>query len=178
MGSALPSGAHMESSPRTLKLHFRDYTLADREGCLDVFDSNVPEFFSESEREEFVDFLQRLPGRYGVVVDSNGRIVGCGGIAESRSDPQGVDLTWGMVHQTLHRQGIGRILTRERLAWAEQMPAATVVYLNTSHRTEGFYETFGFRTVKRIPNGYREGLDRCDMQWVRSPTDALKSSVP
>ena len=161
----------MESSPRTLNLHFRDYALADREGCLDVFDSNIPEFFSESEREDFVDFLQRLPGRYGVVVDSvdsNERIVGCGGIAASLSDPQGVDLTWGWVHHSLHRQGIGRVLTRERLVWAEQMPAVTVVYLNTSHLTEGFYETFGFRTIKRIPNGYREGLDRCNMLWVRS----------
>ena len=94
----------MESSPRTLNLHFRDYALADREGCLDVFDSNIPEFFSESEREEFVEFLQRLPGRYGVVVDSNARIVGCGGIAASRADPDGVDLTWGMVHQTLQHE--------------------------------------------------------------------------
>jgi N-acetylglutamate synthase-like GNAT family acetyltransferase len=153
----------MESSPRRLNLFFRDYLLADRDGCLDVFDSNVPEFFSESEREGFSHFLDRLPGRYGVIVDATGRIVGCGGIADSRSDPNGIDLTWGMVHGSLHRKGIGRLLTRERLAWAEQIPTINVVYLNTSHITEGFYETFGFRTVQRIPNGYRDGLDRCDM---------------
>jgi GNAT superfamily N-acetyltransferase len=168
----------MESSPRTLNLSFRDYALADRDGCLDVFDSNIPEFFSESERDEFVDFLQRLPGRYGVVVDLAGRIVGCGGIAESRSDAHGVDLTWGMVHRSLHRQGIGRVLTRERLAWAEQMPEAQVVYLNTSHLTEEFYEKFGFRTVKRIPNGYREGLDRCDMVWTGSRDGYVKALTP
>jgi len=160
----------MESSSRALNLTFRDYTPADRQGCLDVFDSNIPEYFSASEREDFADFLSRLPGRYGVVVDAEGRIVGCGGVARSRTNPQGADLTWGMVHQSLHRQGIGRILTRARLAWAESMGPVSVVYLNTSHLTEGFYETFGFRTVKRIPNGYREGLDRCDMEWRRADT--------
>jgi ribosomal protein S18 acetylase RimI-like enzyme len=158
----------MESSPRTLDLVFRDYTPADLAGCLEVFDSNIPEFFFESEREDFAHFLERLPGRYGVIVDPTGRIVGCGGVAASRTVPQGVTLTWGMVHQSLHRNGIGRVLTRERLAWAEQMPNVSVVELNTSHLTEGFYEKFGFRTVKRIPNGYREGLHRCDMEWRRS----------
>jgi ribosomal protein S18 acetylase RimI-like enzyme len=159
----------MESSSRTLNLIFRDYTLADRQGCLEVFDSNIPEFFSESERDDFIGFLERLPGRYGVVVDTTGRIVGCGGIAASRTEPRGADLTWGMVHRSLHRHGIGRVLTRERLVWAEQMPNVSVIQLNTSHLTDAFYEKFGFRTVKRIPNGYREGLDRCDMEWVRSP---------
>jgi GNAT superfamily N-acetyltransferase len=144
----------------------RDYTPADRPGCLDVFDSNIPEFFSESEREDFCAYLDRLPGRYGVVVDDAGRIVGCGGIAASLTDPYGANLTWGMIHRTFHRSGIGRLLTLERLAWAGSLPNVSVVYLNTSHLTEAFYEKLGFRTVNRIPNGYREGLHRCDMQWV------------
>jgi ribosomal protein S18 acetylase RimI-like enzyme len=158
----------MESAARTMIWKIRDYVPADRTGCLDVFDSNIPEFFSESEREDFCAFLDRLPGRYYVVVDDTGRIVGCGGIAASRTDPHGANLTWGMIHRALHRSGIGRLLTRERLGCVEQMPEVSVVYLDTSHLTEAFYEKFGFRTVKRIPNGYREGLDRCDMQWVRS----------
>ncbi|HRI64420.1 MAG TPA: GNAT family N-acetyltransferase [Polyangium sp.] len=146
---------------------FRDYTPADRPGCLEVFDSNIPEFFSDEEREYFLEFLDRLPGRYGVIVDAHGRIVGCGGIAASRTDPQGADLTWGMIHRALHRQGIGRLLTGARLSWVDEMPSTKVVYLNTSHLTEAFYEKFGFRTVKRIPNGYRLGLHQCDMERTR-----------
>lgn len=157
----------METTSRTMNLRFVEYAPEHRAGCLDVFDSNVPEFFSESEREDFCNFLDRLPGRYGVVIDDTGRIVGCGGIAASRTDPRAADLTWGMIHRALHRSGIGRILTRERLAWVAEMPEVAVVQLNTSHLTEGFYEKFGFRTVKRITNGYREGLDRCDMEWLR-----------
>jgi ribosomal protein S18 acetylase RimI-like enzyme len=151
---------------------FREYTPADLPGCLEVFTSNIPEFFSEEEREEFIAFLDRSPGRYGVVVDAHGQIVGCGGIAASRTDPQGADLTWGMIHHALHRQGIGRVLMRGRLSWIEAMPNVTVVYLNTSHLTEAFYEKFGFRTVKRIPNGYRPGLHRCDMERIHSSSAA------
>lgn len=155
----------MESSSRNMNLTFREYTPSDLEGCLEVFDSNIPEFFSQPEREDFINFLDDLPGRYGVVVDGSGRIVGCGGVATSRTDPHGANLTWGMVHRSLHRNGIGRVLTQERLAWAAQLPNVSVVSLNTSHLTEAFYEKFGFRTVQRIPNGYREGLDRCDMEY-------------
>lgn len=143
---------------------FRDYEPGDRQGCLEVFTSNIPEFFSESEREDFLDFLSRLPGRYGVVVDDSGRIVACGGVANSRTDPHGADLTWGMVERSLHYRGIGRVLTIGRLEWIGQMPEIDVVYLNTSHLTEDFYKKFGFITVKYIVDGYRPGLHRCDME--------------
>jgi len=160
----------MESSARKVTYTFREYTSSDHKGCLDVFTSNIPEFFSESEREDFLDFLSRLPGRYGVVVDEAGRIVACGGVANSRTDPNGADLTWGMVERSLHNRGIGRVLTVGRLEWIRQMPDISVAYLNTSHLTEEFYKKLGFVTTKYIPNGYRPGLDRCDMErrWNRS----------
>ena len=144
---------------------FRDYRPADQDGCIAVFRSNIPEFFSESELQEFLDFLKRLPGRYGVVTDEDGRIVACGGIARSRTDPEGADLTWGMVERSLHHRGIGRVLTEGRLEWVRQMPDIRVAHLNTSHLTEDFYKKLGFVTTKYIPHGYRQDLHRCDMEW-------------
>lgn len=157
----------MEIAPRKMSYSVREYTPADREGCLEVFTSNIPEFFSESEREDFIGFLDRLQGRYGVVVDDSGQIVACGGVANSRTDPHGADLTWGMVHRSLHGRGIGRILTNARMEWIRQMPEVTMGYLNTSHLTEDFYKKYGFVTVKFLENGYRDGLHRCDMEWRR-----------
>lgn len=159
----------MESSSRKVDYSFRAYAPEDQQGCLEVFDSNIPEFFSVEERVDFIGFLGRLPGRYGVVVDSSGRIVGCGGVAKSRTNERGANLTWGMIHRALHGRGIGRILTEKRIEWIQSLPDVDVVAIDTSHLTEGFYEKFGFRTVKRIPNGYREGLHRCDMEWNLRP---------
>lgn len=156
----------MEGASRAKNLTIRDYVATDRDACIAIFDSNVPVFFVPSERREFADFLDRSPGRYAVVEDERGAVIACGGIAASRSDPVGVDLTWGMVHGEMHGRGIGQFLTQERLSWIRQMPSISIVYLNTSHLTEAFYQKMGFRTVKTILNGYREGLHRCDMTWT------------
>nr|MBC8799133.1 GNAT family N-acetyltransferase [Pseudomonas congelans] len=42
----------------------RPYTLADRERCLDIFDSNVPRYFDPAEREQFARFLMAPLGQY------------------------------------------------------------------------------------------------------------------
>ncbi|HEX8430709.1 MAG TPA: hypothetical protein VF625_05455, partial [Longimicrobium sp.] len=62
-------------------MRVRDYTTADRDPCLAVFDSNVPDFFVPAERGEFAAFLDALPGPYLVVESAAGTVVGCGGYA-------------------------------------------------------------------------------------------------
>src|SRR5688572_6838875 len=94
----------------------RPYEPTDREACLRVLDSNVPEYFLASDRDEvaaFLDDLERLGVRYFVVEDG-GAIVACGGVAvdEQTKDAR---LCWGMVERARHRQGIGRRLLVERL---------------------------------------------------------------
>src|SRR5690606_14882619 len=62
-------------------LSARSYSPADRSTCLGIFDSNVPDSFSASERADFEAFLDSLPGPYFVVEDESGRAVACGGYA-------------------------------------------------------------------------------------------------
>lgn len=141
----------------------RPYIPDDLPSCLAVFDSNVPEYFRLHERPEFRTFLEGLPGPYLVVEDQNGLVVACGGHAVRMED--GVaDLCWGMVRAELHRSGIGRLLTRARLAAIEADPAAREVALNTSQLTTGFYEDFGFVVIEVIPDGFAPGLDRCELR--------------
>jgi N-acetylglutamate synthase-like GNAT family acetyltransferase len=147
-------------------MKLRPYQPEDREACLAVFDSNVPRFFTPPERDKFAGFLDRLPGRYAVVCDDEGRVVGCGGLAPTVEDPRIATLTWGMVHASLHGKGYGRALTEGRLAWLSEMPEIERVRIDTSHLTEDFYARRGFRTYNRIPDHYREGLHRCDMELV------------
>lgn len=142
----------------------RPYRPEDRADCLRVFSSNIPKYFSEEEREAFCDFLLRLPGHYLVVCDEHGSIVGCGGIAMSLTHESAAALTWGMIHADKHGKGLGKALTQARLGLLPTLPAARRVQIDTSHETEGFYEKFGFKTVRRIENGYRIGLHRCDME--------------
>ena len=59
---------------------FRQYTNADREACLAIFDSNAGRYFSPVDQEDFAAFLDAPPGFFGVLLDDTGSVVGCGGI--------------------------------------------------------------------------------------------------
>lgn len=141
----------------------REYAPADREGCLAVFETNVPEFFVPSERKEFEAYLDDLPGPYLVLEDEDGRILGCGGYAVA-PETGVVDLCWGMVHRGRQGTGLGRRLTEARLDHARRETEAREVALRTSHLTRGFYERLGFVTERIVDDGFAAGLHRCEMR--------------
>lgn len=127
----------------------RDYHPTDLPACLAVFDSNVPEYFTAPEREEFRAFLGDLPGPYLVLEEAGVGIVACGGYAFVPEEGR-ADLCWGTVRQDLHRGGLGRRLTEARIERAVADPGVRVVALNTNQLTTGFYEALGFRTIEVV----------------------------
>ena len=145
----------------TSRVMVRAYRDADLEGCLAVFASNVPRYFTMRERDEFMGFLQSLPGPYLVLDAGPDGIVGCGGIGIVADR---ADLCWGMVREDLHMRGLGRLLTEARLARALAEPRVASLALNTSHLTTGFYERLGFTVTECTENGYAPGLHRCEMR--------------
>ena len=145
------------------RIRVRDYRPGDLPGCLAVFDSSVPRFFTAGERDEYAAFLAALPGPYLVLEEDDGRLLACGGYAFVPDEAR-ADLCWGMVLAELHGTGLGRKLTEARLARAIADPLVRVVALNTSQLTTGFYERLGFRTIEVIPDGIAPGLDRCEMR--------------
>ena len=103
----------MSDRPAIGSYDIRDFVPDDVDACLDVFDSNVPDFFRTEERSDFGAFLDALPGPYLVITDPVGQVVACGGYALGQSDS--VDLCWGMVRRPLHGVGLGHLLTDARL---------------------------------------------------------------
>jgi ribosomal protein S18 acetylase RimI-like enzyme len=141
---------------------YRAYTPADRAACLAIFDSNRDRFFSDGDCADFEKFLDAPPGFYGVLCDDDGMVVGCGGIVVC-DDGKAAVLTWGMVYADRHRQGLGKALTLARLEKLADFPCVEKVTMHTSQETIGFYLRMGFRLERQIPDGYRTGLDRCDL---------------
>ena len=103
-------------------MRVRDYSPGDFAACLALFDSNLPEFFLASEREEFVSFLAAQPAPYLVVENEAGRVVACGGYALAAGTAT-ADLCWGMVSRPYHNSGLGRLLLRSRLEGIDAEPA-------------------------------------------------------
>lgn len=146
-----------------MRAAIRDYRAdADRAACLDLFDSNVPDFFLPAERAEFEAFLDDLPGPY-FVYEPAGRILASGGYALAEEGRR-ADLCWGMVHRSLHRQGLGQGLARYRIDRARRHPGLREVALQTSQHTADFYRSLGFKVVDVEPDGFGEGMDRLDMR--------------
>ena len=142
----------------------RPYAEADENGCLEVFDSNVPKYFSVDERADYNAFLRDPADRGTYLVMERGReIVGCGGFYTKSDGKQG-GLTWGMVRRDLHGTGLGKRLLLERLFRLSQTPELESIALDTGQHTFGFFEKLGFVTHNVTPDGYWEGLDRYDMK--------------
>lgn len=140
----------------------RPYDARDRDACLALFDSNVPTYFTVGERPGFEDWLGRMDPRAYRVIERDGRVVACGGVA-MEADGATASLCWGMVDQGLHRQGLGRALTEARIDAARAL-GATAMRCDTSQKTRAFYERFGFVVTAVETDGYAPGLDRCEMR--------------
>ena len=148
-----------------MSVTIREYRAEDREACLRVLDSNVPEYFLASDREEVGSFLDRLDemgARYFVVENDEDRLVACGGVAvdDTTKDAR---MCWGMVERSLHRQGIGRMLLEYRLREGRAMGAKTAS-LATISKVEGFFAREGFAFTSGEDDHYAPGFHRRDFR--------------
>lgn len=142
--------------------NLRSFAPADTTACLDLFDGNTPRFFAVHERMDFSRYLLDSKRQHDyLVVERQGRIVACGGLA--LDDAHTAAFCWGMVERSQHRQGVGRALALERLARARALGVRRVV-LSTSQQTCGFYAALGFALTRVVADGHGPGLDAMEME--------------
>jgi predicted acetyltransferase len=150
----------------TPQLEIRAFHDRDREACLELFDSNTPQFFAPHERAEFELYLddleERGPNGEYLVLEVNGSIVACGGYYVEDGT---AGLAWGLVGRDRHREGFGTKLLLERLRRIAANPKA-----NATQFSRGFFERFGFETFKVTADGYGTGQDRLDMRLELNTT--------
>ena len=148
-------------------MKIRPYSQLDRQTCLEILLSNVPEFFLPTDLDAYSAFLDTLPGPY-FVLEEFGQTVAAGGWA---MDADGVaDLTWAMVRRDLHRRALGRELLRFRLAAIGHETQATLVRVRTTQLVQAFFTHCGFRVVDVVLNGYGTGQDMVTME-MNMPSD-------
>lgn len=147
--------------PDTQTPDFRKYQAADFEDCLDIFDSNCPEFFAPNERKGYLEFLAENPDRYEVCL-LDGKILGAFG---TWIDPDGKrgHVSWIMIDAAAHGTGLGtRIMQRAlKMFAANDIP---VIDFAASQKSAPFFSRFGAEEKSRIKEGWGPGLDRVNMQ--------------
>lgn len=133
----------------------RPFTSADRDGCLAVFDSNVPEYLDPRRREAFSEHLANPPGPY-FVMEHDGAIAGCGGYAEE-------SLNWILVRRDLHRNGLGRFLTFLCLKKLSAERPVSLVRVDTAAAGAAFFEKQGFRPARVLADGRLEMIKKLEV---------------
>lgn len=139
------------------------YTPAFREDCIGIFKSNLPKYFADEELEQFENFLDNDTEENYDVVQSDGLIIGCGGIFFDKIKGE-AGLSWGMVHADYHRRGIGKFFTQYRIDLLKRTYPDTTFKIETSQHTADFYQKRGFKTVDIVPNGFSKGIDKYTMK--------------
>jgi len=136
------------------------YSEHHYDGCMLVFHSNVPSYFHENETKTYSDFLREVSNNYFVGLLEN-KVVACGGIVFKG---QSSGFSWGMVSQDLHKTGLGKALLSYRLNKIKEQNPSSIVQLETSQHSYGFFEKFGFVVTEVKEEGIEKGLDLYKMQ--------------
>jgi len=69
-----------------------------------------------------------------------------------------------MVQADLHKQGLGKFLLIERLKQIYKDFGETLVQIDTSQHSQGFFERYGFQVNEVAQNYFAPGLHRVDME--------------
>lgn len=154
-----------------LQTNIRKYEPSDRNACMEIFKTNVPDYFTLEEVDEFERFLTKLedpavtnnPPYYVMELDKT--LIGCGGFGEKDGIDGTASITfvWGMVARAYHKKGYGEQLLRFRLQEIPLHFPNKKIILDTTQFSYAFFEKYGFKTIKITENSYGKGMHRYDM---------------
>ncbi|MCB0110881.1 MAG: GNAT family N-acetyltransferase, partial [Caldilineaceae bacterium] len=140
-------------------MQIREYQPDDRDACMLIMQSNIPDYFHQGDLADFAQFLENIPGTFFVVEHPTAGLIACGGIALGQASAAEAVLCYGMVTGTHLQQGIGQELLRKRLEFfLPRAPQVERIVVNTTQKTEGFFRKFGFAVVEREVDGFGAGL--------------------
>jgi N-acetylglutamate synthase-like GNAT family acetyltransferase len=139
----------------------RNYSPCLKSDCLAIFDSNVPQLYRSSEREEFSHWLDFNAKDQFYVLSEKNEIVACGGIYINLSSGS-AGLVWGMVGSEHYGKGYAQALTTYRLQQLLEKATCHSMRISASLHTSKFYKKCGLKQVYIKKDGLAPGLDRYD----------------
>lgn len=148
----------------------KKYSTSDYDQCVNIFKSNIPEYFAKDELSDFQDYIKNISKTKDGWTDSfyilkrDKKIVGCAGLGLNKSKKIAT-LSWGMVDKNYHRNGIGTQLTNYRLNLLQSYNLDLKIRLDTSQHSYLFYEKFGFKIEDIEKDGYEKGMHKYYMVY-------------
>jgi GNAT superfamily N-acetyltransferase len=121
---------------------FRRIRPEDLAGCLELYSLNEPKRFPENMKDHYERSL--LAGdTYYLVAEIDGQIVASGGLSYVGREGHAV-LSYGLVHPSHQRKGIGTALFLARLALLRPNGLYYRIFIFALRQSMGYYRRFGF----------------------------------
>ena len=136
------------------------YKLTDKNDCIEVFKSNIPDFFSPQELTDFKNWLYKNDCPDFYVLKKNRQTIGFGGFYFENGQAR---LVYGIIDRQHQKMGHGKFLTDYRIKKIREKNTQIPIGLETTQLTDKYFEKFGFKTVEIIPNHYYDKFDKYEM---------------
>jgi len=141
---------------------FRPYRASDKQACIDIFDSNCPEYFAPNERPDYEEFLDGAPKGYEIC-ESDGRVLGAFGLFARKEKEK--SLNWILLDPQAQGMGVGSEIMR-RVIQLSQASDITTLRVAASQKSAPFFAHFGAATKSTTKDGWGPGMDRVDMELL------------
>jgi N-acetylglutamate synthase-like GNAT family acetyltransferase len=144
------------------KIMIREYRKEDKKELVEILRLNTPQYFDETEEQDFIDYLDNELEDY-FVVEEKGQVIGSGGVnyfPESNS----ARISWDMIHPDFHGKGLGKLLTLHRISHLRKTPNLKQIIVRTTQLTYKFYEKMGFELEKTEKDYWAKGFDLYQMK--------------
>lgn len=146
------------------KMIIREYITTDKEDVIILFRLNTPDYFSTSEEENLIDYLENHIECY-YVLEYEHELVGCGGF-NFADDKITCKISWDIFHPDHQGKGLGTALTNYRIEKIKEHENIEIISVRTSQLVFKFYEKFGFELKEVVKDYWAEGFDLYSMRYL------------
>lgn len=143
----------------------RNYNPTDKLTLLRIIRDNTPAYFAQEEEQDFSDYLDNEVEAY-FVVETDGKIVGCGGVNFDENKTIGI-ISWGMIHPDYHGKKLGGALLQYRLDFLKNTESVKRITVRTSQFVYKFYEKYGFQLIESKKDFWAPGIDMYYMEYQK-----------
>lgn len=145
-------------------MKFRTYTAEDKAVLLEVFRSNCPKYFVETDEADFIDFLDNYADENYLVAIKDEQVIGCGG---HYTKGTGHGIAWVMFKSgSIGRRDLLNVTDRFYGEVESRIRAEGELYNITVYTTQlmvKLFERYGFDVGEVTKNGFGDGLDEVEM---------------
>ncbi|MFD2247402.1 GNAT family N-acetyltransferase [Pontibacter ruber] len=155
----------------------RAYTRDDNEELIALLQLNIPQYFAESEVNDYIEYLDQHADNY-FVVEEDGNIIGAGGYNLGFDEGKTARISWDIVHPAFQGKGIGKALTLHRIEHINKNPAIDRIVVRTTQLVYKFYQKLGFELEKTEKDYWAKGFDLYQMSmFLDNHTSANHSQI-